>query len=86
MLCLLFDNGLPVYAMRERVNRYTVIFVFMLTSFFFYGTMGTVRKGKFWELRISGSDGKGGWIKESGGRCRPGAAAGINARLGEGKE
>ena len=31
----------------------------------FYGTMGAVRKGKYWELQISGSsssDGNGGWI------------------------
>lgn len=50
-----FYNGLPVCAMRERVNRYTVIFLNMLTYSFFYGTMGTVRKGKFWELRSCGS-------------------------------
>ena len=55
MPCLLFDNGLPVCAMRERVNRYTVIFLNMLTYSFFYGTMGTVRKGKFWELRSCGA-------------------------------
>lgn len=30
-------NGLPVCAMCERVNRYTVIFVCILTTKFFYG-------------------------------------------------
>lgn len=75
------NNGLPVCAMRERVNRYTVIFLYMLTSSFFYGTMGTVRKGKFWELRIGGSDRKGGWIEErrpvsAGSRCRDQCSSG----------
>ena len=32
-------NGLPVYGRRERVNRYTVIFLNMLTTCFFYGNM-----------------------------------------------
>lgn len=32
-------NGLPVCIMCERVNRYTVIFLYMLTTGFFYGNM-----------------------------------------------
>ena len=33
-------NGLPVYAMRERVNRYTINFLFiLLTSSTAYGKM-----------------------------------------------
>lgn len=74
-------NGLPVYTMCERVNRYTVVFLFMLTSSFFYGTMGTVRKGKFCELRISGSGEEGGWIGvrrpvSAGSRCRDQCSSG----------
>ena len=38
-------NGLPVCAMRERVNRYTVNFVVMLTTSATYGKMFLDRKG-----------------------------------------
>ena len=43
-------NGLPVYAMRERVNRYTVNFVVMLTTSATYGKMFLDRKdcGRRW--------------------------------------
>jgi hypothetical protein len=34
-----FYNGLPVCAMRERVNRYTVSYWNMLTLFAMYGKM-----------------------------------------------
>ena len=49
-LCTLYNdvldnNGLPVCAMRERVNRYTVNFVFMLTTSATYGKMFLDRKG-----------------------------------------
>ena len=41
LLCVkaLFNNGLPVCAMRERVNRYTVNFDNMLTLPVTYGKM-----------------------------------------------
>lgn len=47
LLCVkaLFNNGLPVCAMRERVNRYTVSFVVMLTTSATYGKMFLDRKG-----------------------------------------
>ena len=38
-------NGLPVYAMRERVNRYEIRFGNMLTLPVTYGTMFLDRKG-----------------------------------------
>lgn len=40
-----FYNGLSVCAMRERVNRYTVNFVVMLTTSATYGKMFLDRKG-----------------------------------------
>lgn len=46
-------NGLPVCAMRERVNRYTVNFAYMLTCPVYYGNMVSGRK----RLRI----GAGAW-------------------------
>lgn len=47
LLCVkaLFNNGLPVCAMRERVNRYTVNFAVMLTTSAMYGKMFLDRKG-----------------------------------------
>ena len=39
------NNGLPVCAMRERVNRYTVKYWFMLTASATYGKMFLNRKG-----------------------------------------
>lgn len=41
----LLYNGLPVCAMRERVNRYTVNFMVMLTTSATYGKMFLDRKG-----------------------------------------
>ena len=41
----LFYNGLPVCAMRERVNRYTVNYWYMLTASATYGKMLLIRKG-----------------------------------------
>ena len=38
-------NGLPVCAMRERVNRYTVSYLNMLTLSAMYGKMISYRKG-----------------------------------------
>lgn len=38
-------NGLPVCAMRERVNRYTVKYWYMLTASATYGKMFLNRKG-----------------------------------------
>lgn len=46
-------NGLSVCAMRERVNRYTVNFAYMLTCPVYYGNMVSGRK----RLRI----GAGAW-------------------------
>ena len=40
-----YCNGLPVCAMHERVNRYTVNFVVMLTTSATYGKMFLDRKG-----------------------------------------
>ena len=37
-------NGLPVCAIRERVNRYTVSLSYMLTCSDYYGNMVSVRK------------------------------------------
>lgn len=47
LLCVkaLFNNGLPVYAMRERVNRYEIRFGNMLTLPVTYGKMFLDRKG-----------------------------------------
>ena len=47
-----FFNGLPVCAMRERVNRYTVKCWYMLTASTTYGKMFLSRKGcvRRWSL------------------------------------
>lgn len=47
LLCVkaLFNNGLPVCAMRERVNRYEIRFGNMLTLPVTYGKMFLDRKG-----------------------------------------
>ena len=39
-----FYNGLPVCAMRERVNRYTVSYLNMLTPSAMYGKISLQRK------------------------------------------
>lgn len=50
-------NGLPVYAMRERVNRYINITLYMLTFFPIYGTLKT-GKNLFFEGGKRGGKGE----------------------------
>ena len=42
---LLLYNGLPVYAIRERVNRYIIKYWYILTASATYGKMFLNRKG-----------------------------------------
>lgn len=77
-------NGLPVCAMRERVNRYNLNSRCMLTASATYGKMFLNRKGcvRRWRLRerFAGKVVLGVWLRSvsCGGFYR-------KARLGEGK-
>ena len=80
-----FYNGLPVCAMRERVNRYAVIFLSMLlTSSLSYGKM---RLGQKMILRGCYLAAPMGMRKDRVAAVWrwSGTAADSNARLGEGK-
>ena len=76
-------NGLPVYAMCERVCRYAVNFVVMLTTSATYGKMFLDRKGcgRRW---IEALKERGVWMAAAGG-VWPVAEMKNEARLGEGK-
>lgn len=76
-------NGLPVCAIRERVNRYTVNFDNMLTLPVTYGKMFLDRKGcgRRW---IEALKERGVWMAAAGG-VWPVAEMKNEARLGEGK-
>lgn len=76
-------NGLPVYAMRERVNRYEIRFGNMLTLPVTYGKMFLDRKGcgRRW---IEALKERGVWMAAVGG-VWPTAEVKDEARLGEGK-
>ena len=66
-------NGLPVYAMRERVNRYTVIFCNKMTAQISYGNTTLEENVYLQGLRISGPSRKEAGLSNCGRRW-PGAA------------
>lgn len=68
-----FYNGLPVCAMRERVNRYTVIFCNKMTAQISYGNTTLEENVYLQGLRISGPSRKEAGLSNCGRRW-PGAA------------